>query len=262
VAGERKFEVRGAWHAEIRSTANGHSAGVYRSGDQLRGYAQFSGSFVSFNGPDMVEAAAFGVNVAGAVAGAYRDHLGHTHGFLWRDGKRTVIDGPGAIDTAALGISASGEVVGAYRSGDCRVHGLRWMAGQVTSVDVDLPGATGAILTGIDDDGNVAGQYSLGTEWKCEAFPLSGGFGAYGRAFAIRGGSVSALEALGDGESIALGFDDSGETVGQYRDASGTIKGFTTSRRRISVSELDGERTPLLGTKLNWLAPIGDQLRR
>jgi hypothetical protein len=262
ISADREFGVRGARHVEIRFTAEGQSVGSYRSGSEIRGYMQAAGIFVSFNGIDRTETVAFAVNRAGAVAGAYRDYSGRTHGFVWRYGHETSIDIPGAIDTAAFGIGESGEVVGAYRSTDCRVHGFRWTAENFSGVDADLPEAAATILTGIDNDGNITGQFSTAeSPLACNEFALSGAIGAGGHAFVQRAGVATAIETAGSVDSIALGFNSANEVVGQYRTASGKVRGFSLSDAGIRSVDLDSRESAVrLGTQANWFSSIHERI--
>lgn len=260
-AQERAFEVRGAQNSVIRFTSEGRSVGSYRSGNEVRGYLQAEGLFVSFNGLDTAEAAAFAVNASGEAAGTYRDIWGGVHGFVWRAGQRVVIDVPGAMETAALGIADSGEVVGAYRSFDCRIHGFRWTPEAVTPIDADIFGATATIVTGIDSDGTLTGQYSDAAP-VCTQFPISTALLKGGRAFVLRAGVFTSPEIAGAVESIALGFNSQKEIVGQYKDAAGAVKGFAVTGETVQTFDLAGnDSVRRLGSSVNWFAQTADQIR-
>jgi hypothetical protein len=260
---EREFEVRGAPHSVIRFTPEGRSVGSYRSGAEVRGYLQAEGIFVSFNGLDMNETAAFAVNTAGDAVGTYRDVSGRVHGFVWRDGRRQDIDIPGAWDTAAFGIADSGEVVGAYRSPDCQLHGFRWTPQDFTTVDADRLGASSTIITGIDSDGTLIGQYSPADNPPgCAQFPISTALLPNGRAFVLRAGVQTLVDVPGAAESIALGFNATKEIVGQYKDAAGRIRGFAVANGTVQSFDLSAtDNLRRLGSSVSWFSTARDQIR-
>jgi len=260
---EREFGVRNAPHSVIRFTPEGRSVGSYRSGAEVRGYMQAEGLFVSFNSLDMNETAAFGVNALGEAVGTYRDASGRVHGFVWRDGRKQDIDIPGAWDTAAFGIADSGEVVGTYRSPDCRLHGFRWTPQDFTTIDADRLGASSTIITGIDTEGTLIGQYSPADNPPgCAQFPISTALLPNGKAFVLRAGVQTQLDVSGAAESIALGFNATKEIVGQYKDASGKVRGFAVADGTVQSFDLTGkDNLRRLGSSVSWFTTARDQIR-
>lgn len=93
---------------------------------------------------------------------------------------------------------------------------------------LDYPGASLTIFWGINDFGDLAGEYSVA--------------GGASHAMVYRHGRFAPLDpdTLGDYFSAAGGPDDLGNTYGAYADASGLQHGFTIRRGRFETVDFPG----------------------
>jgi len=100
----------------------------------------------------------FGVNDRGDLVGRFGDAEGNIHGFLKQPGGGFVqIDVDGSILTAAFAVNNQGVVAGHYVDGDGVTHGFLYRRGRFETVD--YPGALDTRIRGIDDQGNVMGNF-------------------------------------------------------------------------------------------------------
>lgn len=115
-----------------------------------------------------------GPSPQGDVVGTYIDAAHKTHGFLrTAKGTFTSIDYPGAINTQINGwVNPSGSIVGQYVDTANKTHGFMLTAkGVFTSID--YPGGTSTVLSGINPEGQVIGNYCV--PGHCGAFTMSDG---------------------------------------------------------------------------------------
>ena len=109
---------------------------------------------------------AMGINDAGTIVGNYYGHDGHTHGFIYQNGKFTTVDAPGAVYTSLNAINNNGEIVGGYLTPSeypgelANAHGLIYDKGTLTTLDNGANSDT--YLTGINDAGLIVGHYGYG----------------------------------------------------------------------------------------------------
>ncbi len=121
--------------------------------------------FTSFDFPGALQTEATGINPAGDIVGIYQDTALAVHGFLRRNGEFTSVDypaadgGPRVVRTQAGGINPQGDIVGAYKlAGESNIvwHSfLLTRHGEYRNIDV--PGWTGTVATGILPDGTIVG---------------------------------------------------------------------------------------------------------
>jgi hypothetical protein len=81
-------------------------------------------------------------------------HGSNTHGFLYADGRLSVIDGAGEHSTVPWGINDAGLIVGSFGS-----HGFLDVAGTFSTIDV--PGAIETQPFGINNAGQIVGAYAV-----------------------------------------------------------------------------------------------------
>src|SRR5262245_53594028 len=94
-----------------------------------------------------------GINSAGQVVGFY-----NSHGFFYNSGAYVNIDDPLATQyTRALGINATDLIVGTYHN--TTNHGFIFNPSTGTYSIIDPPGSTNAWANGINDPGQIVGQY-------------------------------------------------------------------------------------------------------
>jgi probable HAF family extracellular repeat protein len=113
------------------------------------------------------------------------------------------------LGTVAWGINASSQIVGSYVDASSLTHGYLFSAGGYTTLDV--PGSTATEALGINDAGQIVGDY------------LAGG-GQHG--FLLSGGSYTMLDVPGSTLTVADGINAAGQIVGSYNDSDGTRHGF------------------------------------
>ncbi len=106
-------------------TPNGRRlTGLFTDTDnRTKGYLLEDGVFTSFMVPQSIFTAAWDMNPAGEIAGAYADAASHFHGFVRLGDSYAALDVAGAVATRAFGINPGGSVVGAYVAGG-RTHGF------------------------------------------------------------------------------------------------------------------------------------------
>jgi uncharacterized membrane protein len=115
-------------------------------------------SFITVPGADS-GAWVGGINNRDQISGYYADNSGYWHGFV-KDGPQfTTFDVPGADYTLVSGINNDGVVTGAYAGADGVPHGYIWFAGQAVTVDVTVGGAIVTEWYGLNDHGDLAGEY-------------------------------------------------------------------------------------------------------
>ena len=221
------------------------------------GYLLTTGGFVSIDAPQslsndtITDTDARGVNNAGTIIGFYNvNHnfgppnnvISIAHGFLLRGGTFTAIDYPNAVATLPRGINDAGDVVGVYINADTTqnpptvsAHGFIYSKGMYSTVDVpasfDIPAPTATVLSGINEQGQVAGDYTTATVTFSgitgdSLKPTSRGFlrSADGSSFThIDVPSALSTDCRG-------GINDHGNIVGMYMDSTNIEHGFETSR--------------------------------
>lgn len=128
-------------------------------------------SFTSIMFPGATATTASGVNNAGVISGFYVDVSRNTHGFIDNGGTFTSYDDPNGTDTMFLGLNNDGQVVGSYVDSSGETEGLLLNLGTSTwqtisdpfSSDTAAFGVTGTTVNGLNDNGQLVGFYSDGT---------------------------------------------------------------------------------------------------
>jgi probable HAF family extracellular repeat protein len=151
----------------------GQIVGTYFGGPH--GFLYSGGSFATIDVPNAFpgSSSASGINDAGQIVGDYTDASGR-HGFLYSNGSFTAIDDPNAfpgplgLGTVATGINNAGQIVGFYYDrvllpgggATSRPHGLLYSGGSFTTIDVSNAIASSIMVFGINDAGQIVGNYS------------------------------------------------------------------------------------------------------
>jgi uncharacterized membrane protein len=132
------------------------------------------------------------------------------HGFVRDSGDRvTTIDIPDARSfTVVFGINSSGEGAGGYADESGQLHGFRQRHGTVSVID--FPGATGTIVTRINDAGQIVG--ACGNESNVPALELPHGF-------LLDHGVFTPIDVPGAVETRPFSINNKGQIVGEYVDA-------------------------------------------
>ena len=211
------------------TTAQGISpnmvVGLYRSGGQDFGYSVDNrGDYTSVEFAGAAGTETFGINSVGQIVGSYTlTGQGSNNSFLFSSGSFTTIDPPGSVppngSSEAFGINSSGVVVGAYGTEDqfTENHGYSLAGGVYTTIDV--PGASLTRATGINDSGQIVGDYQDGK-----------GFHGY---LLDSNGTFTRLDVPGAASTHAYGINDNGLIVGQYTDSTGNTHGVLAIPRQL-----------------------------
>ena len=117
-------------------------------------------SFFAVPGSAQYSTAPNGINNKGQVAGWYADSSGIYHGYIKEYGTYTTIDFPGASYTFPDGLSNTGVLQGQILTAapTYAAEGFTGTSGGVFAV-VDYPGPFMTSLVGINDQGDVCGEY-------------------------------------------------------------------------------------------------------
>ncbi len=177
-----------------------------------------------------------GINDRGEVVGRYRTNgqpANQTRGFIRRaDGTFEPFDYPGVASTAISDINNLGHMVGETRS-DLTSFGLTrgFVHTNGVSAEIHFPGAVLSRAYGINDAGDIVGQYQLED--------------SVNRPFLLRNGSYSEIVPTGspDGLVSALAFNisDNGMVLGTYRNTNNVTKTWVMSASgTFSYPELPG----------------------
>jgi probable HAF family extracellular repeat protein len=134
------------------------------------------GAFTTFDVPGATITQSFAVNNRDQIVGVYVDASGVRHGFIRTGRSIATIDVPGAIASGAFDLNDRGEIVGGYSDAQGRTHGFRLRDGVFTTIDhpggrdtlcpgppgcrADLPGFAASAPLGINNRGQVVGQYA------------------------------------------------------------------------------------------------------
>ena len=183
----------------------------------------------------------------------------------------TTIDAPGSEFTVGLGVNSSGAIVGFFVDNNGQ-HGFLLFNGTFTQIDFDSDPNRNTTARGINDAGDIVGNYS-GVDGRRHAYLLRGGTytsfdppGAVGTAalgislssgdivgfFADNNGqhgflmnasnltSSTALNFPGAVNTRATGINDAGDIVGVYFGTSGVNHSFLLSGGRFTSLDVPG----------------------
>jgi len=139
-------------------------------------YNTLTKSFTPINLPgsfNAVSVTAAGINNAGQIDGFYTDSGGATHAFIENGINFTSIDDPsvGATNTMFFGLNNDGSAVGTFTDGSGVSEGVVYDFLTKTFESVNDPNnspnaafnVTGTLINGINDQGDLVGFYSDGT---------------------------------------------------------------------------------------------------
>ncbi len=152
------------------------------------------------------------INEFGVAVGLYSDADDVGHIFLrFADGRITKLPDPvpNALDSDGTGINNFGTIVGTYFDAEGKIHGFIRRFGHYETYD--YPGATVTRVNGINDRGQMAGQWS-----------------AAGRShgFILEDGETQPIEFPGAVSTRATCINNRGMVAGFYNNADGVFHGF------------------------------------
>jgi probable HAF family extracellular repeat protein/YD repeat-containing protein len=186
------------------------------------------GRYTTFDVPGATtKTAVGGSNDRGQLVGGYTDASGE-HGFL-RDprGRITRLDVPGARSTSAVKINDRGQVVGFYtqttllEDPNARRRGYVLDLNHGRFVRIDAPGAADTQPTGINNRGQVAGQYQ----------DADGRF----HGFVWEQGRFRTIDAPGAVATSLADVNDREQLLGTRVEPDGTFRGFVLERSRYTT---------------------------
>ena len=142
-----------------------------------------------------------GINASGEIIGAFDStSVSRPNGFVDFNGTFTALNYPGADYTIPHGLNDVGQIAGVYGLNGV-THGFLYSGGVFTTVDA--PGSvSGTILTGINNSGEITGDYgdNLGNTI----------------GFTYVGGTFSPLNYPGTTSTEPGSINDGGQVVGTY----------------------------------------------
>ncbi len=123
------------------------------------GFLETGSNFTTLDDPSGFDTIAWGINDAGQIAGTYEVTTGSTsvgQAFLYSDGVFTTLNVPGSVDIAT--INNVGQIAGSFVDGTGS-HGFLLTGSDLTIIDV--PGASNTQVYGINDSGEVVGNWNV-----------------------------------------------------------------------------------------------------
>jgi probable HAF family extracellular repeat protein len=182
----------------------------------IYGYLYSNGNFTALGYSGASATYPWGINDSSQVVGTYEipnDGYG-SHGFLYSDGNFTTINYPGSVfSTQASAINNNGQIVGTYvYSNDSNQyeHGFLYSNGQFTAID--YPGATETMPQGVNDSGQIVGQYVVNGN---------------GHAFLYSNGQFTTIDdPAAQYSDEAYGINNNGQIVGTYADSEGGMHSY------------------------------------
>ena len=199
--------------------------------------------FESIDVPGATDTRPGGINLQGAIVGAFKDANGQSHGFLRSPtGSFTTIDVPGATFTQALDINAFGVAVGLYADASGNLRGFRRQPNGAITL-IDFPGAVETGAYGINSQGDVAGSYDTGDHTTSIGYLL-------------RQGLFTSFEHpdAAPMQTLALDINEVGLITGAFNDAGGNEHGFLLRGSNFNTVDFPGAnftepwRTNIWGT--------------
>jgi len=169
-----------------------------------------------------------GINARGDIIGGYNDAGGVSHDFLLRNGVYTNIDYPGGAGTARA-MNARGDIVGVLDDAGGG-HGFLFRDGQFTKID--FPGAIATRAFGINNTGDITGQYTT------QSGAVLG--------FILRDGTFHKIHLQDTDVTSAYGAEDSGRvTVGDIvLSADSSLRGFVVNKGVVLLLDPPGTIFP------------------
>ena len=148
----------------------GTIVGRYAVGSEEHGFIYSEGTFTAFNNPNVTTLN--GINNKGDMVGL----LTGDNSFLYKDNSYYDLKYPGASMTIALDLNDNGIVVGYYKENlTGTVHAFMYENG--TFIQLEVPGFKGTIFaTGINDAGQITGQYWTGTGYASYVRETNGSY--------------------------------------------------------------------------------------
>jgi probable HAF family extracellular repeat protein len=150
---------------------DGQVVGDYQdTAGNFHGFFWDAGLFLTIAFPDATTTGPTAINNVGQIVGYYFDSdvsetfpNGHTHGFIYRNGRFSVFDfsnGLATFPTFPADINDSGHIVGIYSDADFISHSFLFRNDQFTDLNVGLPNTFTTEVSGINNKGQIVGRYT------------------------------------------------------------------------------------------------------
>lgn len=217
--GEKPDTTEAAWDINNSGTV----VGTFRPGRGITGgfqYQDANGSFAIISAPEFEVHSAFGINDHGTIVGDFflpQENLQGTY-FL-REGVFTRFAVPDARDTSVYGINNAEEVVGQYTDAQSVRHSFFSRGALIEEIARDN---AEVVAYDLNDRGEIVGSTST-EEGQ--------------RGFVLRHGKYTLIHYPGAAATQALGINNHGVIVGEYRDTNGTTHGFKAVPRHAGRHE-------------------------
>lgn len=194
------------------------------------------------------------VNASGEMTGGWSDATGIMHGFVYANGTYTSFDvgsvlspESGFLGTLGTGIDTAGDVIGIYSDNTNASHGFLLPAGSTSPISFDepnlsnpVPSYRGTFPMAINDNGQIIGTYSTGTN-STTASSLYKGFLV--TAANVEAGNIAsqyfteiddtnagtASSSYQKAGTVPIAINAAGTVTGYYVDSSGNRHGFIYS---------------------------------
>ncbi len=160
--------------------------------------------------PKSQQGALNAVNKAQVAVGSYVDSTGKAHGMMATLTTLKNIDDAKGVSTTCLGINSSNVIVGDYFDTSGNPHGFEYSGGTFT----DIPGPSGALssdATGINDAGEISGDFYSGSD-------------GLHHGFVLKSGVYTQLDVPGAIETFGGGINASGSITFFWVDSAGYIQ--------------------------------------
>jgi uncharacterized membrane protein len=158
--------------------------------------------------------AAYSINNAGQIAGAFHDAANTAHGYVLTGTSLQQIDYPGATSTWAFGVNDTGTIIGIYLDAAGAQHAYLLGGAHLQNIDLPLTGITTPFS--INNRGEIVGEYQENAN-------------VIGHGFIRRpNGAYRLLDAQGapPDSTFLISINNANRLVGAYNDANGVQNNF------------------------------------
>jgi uncharacterized membrane protein len=189
-------------------------------------YLLSEGQYYDLHPEGASSSTAWGINARGDIVGDYWVGGTQEHGFLLRGGILTTIDLEGRAMAHLRDINARGDIAGSYMTTPSSPQQGFVLQRDGTLVEVLPPGATASIAWGINNEGDVSGQYR-------DAAGVQHGF------LRSKRGGYTAIDYQGSTRTIGQKVNARREVVGYY-EAGAVWHGFVWRRGTFQQEDYPG----------------------
>jgi parallel beta-helix repeat protein len=208
---------------------SGAIVGYYTAAGVTRGFLLSGGKFTPIEYPEARWTTVYGINSRGDVVGQYPDSGNSTRSFLLSQGRFTPVDFPGSEFTGIHAINSAGVMTGHFRMPGKLMQApvLRDGAWSIVDYRPDAPSNTMNCYYGINDAGAMAGHW-----------------GTRGTTHGVihRDGKFTQLDYGGGGYLEALGINNAGDVVGDFRDGAQVLHGYLLRNGRFTPIDVPDAR--------------------